>query len=94
MWHYVFDLHCAFMCCHNLLNNQKPQPMPQVQTLIYTFHVVRLFFYLLSLFRRQTYSVICNRERKTIMCIFQIKPNFAASRIMFDAVLHKVVDCP
>ena len=44
MWHYVFDLHCAFMCRHNLLNNQKPQSMPQVQTLIYTFHVVRLFF--------------------------------------------------
>lgn len=44
MWHYVFDLHCAFMCRHNLVNNQKPQSMPQVQTLIYTFHVVRLFF--------------------------------------------------
>lgn len=82
------------MSLHDLSYQQQPQPMPQVQPFVGTFHIVRFFFQLSQLFDGQTYAIVGNDEKNGRVRAGKAQADATALRVVTDAVLYQIANCP
>lgn len=68
--------------------------MPQVQPFIGAFHIMRLFFQLPQFFGGQAYAIVGNCDGNGAVRTVEAQADGTALRVVMDAVLYQIVDCP
>lgn len=89
MVYYYFPI----MRVYNLLYNQQPQAVPQVDGICVTGHIMWSTVQMVYLFAGSSHAVVFNADITSSIILFNRRINYTPIFIMIYAVLDKICDC-